>query len=670
MKNRILSYALCVSLLCLSARGESRGYVVNRAPLAPKPYTELPLGAVKAGGWLEDQLTRMKNGMTGHLDTMYPEVMGARNAWLGGDGDAWERGPYWIDGLLPLAYILDDKELIDKSQRWVEWAMASQQPSGYFGPSVDRPGEPGLQRGNTHDWWPKMVMLKVLKQNYQATGDQRIIDMLTRYFKYQLETLPLQPLDHWTWWGRQRGGDNLEVVYWLYDITGDEFLLELGDLVHNQTLDWTGILDSGKDFSRVFSMHCVNVAQGLKEPIVRYRRTGDPRLIEATKKGLASIRDYIGWPIGLYGGDEWLHGANPTQGSELCTAVEMMYSLENMLEITGDVEFADLLEKVCYNALPTQIDDDFMVRQYFQQCNQVELSRHPRNFKTHYQGMPQVMGLLTGYPCCTANLHQGWPKFTQRLWMATDNGGVAALVYAPSRATAEVAGNCEVEMTEDTNYPFEEQVRFSVDFKKGKKATFPFRLRVPSWCEKAVVKVNGELWKTYEGGQVVEISREWRSGDKVTLDLPMEVTCGRWYENSVAIERGPLVYALRIGEDWRKVVDENPAKPAWKEYYEVYPTTPWNYAFPEVNVKPGRLASEFKVVKKQPDGAYPWNLENAPIEIHTNARKLPGWTLYNGSAGPLPFSPQPREEAGELEDIVLVPYGCTTLRITEFPLVK
>ena len=215
----------CVSL--------ASNVIVQRTPLCPKQFIPLPLGSIRAEGWLKEQLIRQKNGLTGHLDEIYESVMGDRNGWLGGDGDQWERGPYWIDGLLPLAYILDDDTLKQKAQKWVEWAIQSQQPDGYFGPGTDYPNNiPGLQRDNARDWWPKMVVLKVLQQYYMATGDERVIAMLTRYFKYQLQELPKTPLDYWTFWAKERGGDNLQVVLWLYNITGERFLLELAELLN------------------------------------------------------------------------------------------------------------------------------------------------------------------------------------------------------------------------------------------------------------------------------------------------------------------------------------------------------------------------------------------------------------------------------------------------------
>ena len=464
-------------------------------------------------------MQRQADGLTGHLDSVYPEVMGPRNGWLGGDGDVWERGPYWIDGLLPLAYILGDERLIEKTHPWVEWALGSRQPDGYFGPAEDRPFEsPAIQRDNARDWWPKMVMLKVLQQYYSATGDERVIELMSAYFRYQLRELPKTPLGHWTFWGEQRGGDNLGIVYWLYNITGDEFLLELGDLIHRQTLDWTGILAGGEVIPTPFSLHCVNLAQGIKEPVVYYQRSNDPAQVAAVKKGFADIRRYIGLPTGLYGGDEALHGAAPTQGSELCTAVEMMYSLEEMAEITGDVQFADHLERVAFNALPTQATDAYDARQYYQQVNQVMITDHRRNFEQSHDGTDILYGLLTGYACCTSNMHQGWPKFTQNLWYATHDGGLAAMVYSPCNVTAEVAGGVRVTIAERTQYPFDEQIRFEIriDGRKVKTAEFPLRLRIPGWCKGATVAVNGQAVASPGKGSVAEVRRTWRTGDVVT----------------------------------------------------------------------------------------------------------------------------------------------------------
>ncbi|MCE5174923.1 MAG: beta-L-arabinofuranosidase domain-containing protein [Bacteroidales bacterium] len=671
MQRVILSILFCGIWIvnCQSATLTSDLYQNNREPLITKPLIELPLGAVRPDGWLKDQMVRMRNGMTGNLDSLYSQVMGKRNGWLGGDGDVWERGPYWIDGLLPLAYILDDKALKAKVQPWVEWTLKSQQPDGYFGPSVDRKPESGLQRTNARDWWPKMVVLKFMQQYYDATGDKRVISFMTRYFQYQLRELPKTPLNNWTSWGQERGGDNLMVIYWLYNITGDPFLLELGDLITQQTTDWTGLFSDGHTLNTLFSIHGVNLAQAMKQPIIRYQAIKDKKYIDAITKGAADLKKAHGWPTGLYAADEMLHTGNPTQGSELCTAVEMMFSLEKMIEIVDQVEWADWLERIAFNALPTQVTDNFDARQYYQQLNQVQISRQMRNFMTCYNGTDQVFGLLTGYPCCTSNLHQGWPKFTRHLWFASKDHGLAALIYSPNTVTAKVASGTEVRIKEVTNYPFDESIKFNIEIpnKKIKSVEFPFYLRIPQWCNQAEIKINGVVWKNVAGGKIESILRTWKSGDQVELNLPMRVTVSRWYEESAAIERGPLLYALRMNEKWVKVQDDHKFGTRYGDwYYEVYSDSPWNYCLKEESIKPENIETNFQVVKRTVNG-YPWNIENAPVEIKTKGKRMNEWGLYNSSAGPLPFSVQYQAETMPEEEITLVPYGCTTLRITEFP---
>jgi len=643
------------------------GYLQNRAPLHPNAYLQLPLGAIKPKGWLREMLVRQKNGATGHLDTLYPLVMNQRNGWLGGDGDQWERGPYWIDGLLPLAYILDDQALIAKAKPWVEWAISSQQSDGYFGPSKDYPREAGIQRDNSRDWWPKMVMLKILQQYYSATGDKRVISLMTNYFRYQLQELPKKPLDHWTFWARYRGGDNLMVVYWLYNITGDKFLLALGDLLHKQTFDYTNSFLATDLLSQPGSIHCVNLAQGIKEPLIYYQHHPDQKYIDATKKGFADIRKYNGMAHGLYGGDEALHGNNPTQGSELCSAVEMMFSLENMLSITGDVGFADHIEKIAFNALPAQVSDDYMSRQYFQQANQVMATRHTRNFDINHSGTDLCFGLLSGYPCCTSNMHQGWPKFTQNLWYATPDKGLAALVYSSSEVKAYVANGTAVSFSEETSYPFGETIRFTVSLDKSvKSVSFPFHLRIPEWCKQGTVTINGKVWQEVPGNRIVKISRDWKSGDVVELTLPMHLFKNTWYENSVSIERGPITYALKIGEAVKQVKNDKDPIDYGSTYAEIRPTTPWNYGL--INVSDKTLKDNYMVEQKGTTANYPWNPENAPIQIKTKAQRIPSWQLYNDMTGPIPYSiTYGLQTASETEEITLIPYGCTTLRISQFP---
>ena len=649
-------FSICILLPVLL-----QAQVFNREPLAGGDYALLPLGAVKAEGWLQDQLRRQASGMTGHLDELYPEVVGDDNAWLGGEGDTWERGPYWIDGLLPLAYLLDDKALIAKAERWVEAMINSATPEGYFGNGTDHPYIEGLQRGKSHDWWPKMVALKILQQHYEATGDKRTLDVLDGYFRYQLENLPKTPLGHWNYWAEWRAGDNLAVLYWLYNITGAPYLLELASLIHSQAVDFTDMFWRGEVFRKQNSMHCVNLGQGFKTPVVWWQQSRSDADLEAPVKAFEQIRTTIGFPTGLWAGDELLHFGDPVRGSEFCTAVEMMYSLEEMLRITGDLRWAEQLERVAYNALPTQATDEYDARQYYQQVNQIACTRQRRSFVTEHYGTDNVFGLLNGYPCCTCNMHQGWPKLVRNLWYASRSGGLSAFVYAPCVVSAEIGGR-KVELREETFYPFDGKVKVTVKLPSAcSRIRFPLEFRIPAWCKEASVLVKGKEMRA-AGGTVLRLEEKWKDGDVIELDFPMEISTCHWYDDATVVERGPLVYALRMDEKWTKKEFEGADREQYgRYYYEVTSDSPWNYGlFRKDN---DIRLSELRV----DDGSYPWNVENAPVVLKAKAAVLLEWKECNGSAGPVSYYSQDGDDTGGTEWIELIPYGCTTLRITEFP---
>ncbi|HLP37689.1 beta-L-arabinofuranosidase domain-containing protein [Lacibacter sp.] len=635
-------------------------YITNKAPLQQQPYVQLPLGAIKPKGWLLNMLHLQRDGLTGNLDSVYSLVCGANNAWLGGNGDAWERGPYWLDGLVPLAYILDDKKLKAKAQQWIEWSIKTQRADGYFGPqppATPLPKVKGVQNIDHEDWWPKMVMLKVLQQYYTATEDKRVLQLMSNYFKYMLTQLPKHPLGHWSFWGAQRGGDNLAVVYWLYNITGDKFLLELGDLIYKQTTPWKNYFTDGTlaTVNPYPQLHCVNVAQGIKTPAIQFQRTGDSSYLQSIMQGLTALRNVHGFATGMFGGDERLHGNSATQGSELCTAVEMMFSFESILPLTGDTYYADYLEKIAFNVLPTQHDDAYKVKQYFQQVNQIKITYDERNFFNNNDGR-LVYGLLTGYPCCTSNMHQGYPKYVQNLWYATADNGIAALLFSESEVNATVAGNKKINFKEETNYPFDSTIKFTYTTKSP--VAFPFHIRIPGWCKNATVKINGETYAQQKGGSIVIISRTWKKNDVVTLELPMHIMLSRWDENAVAVERGPLLYALKVEEDWQQKKNADFNEP----FYEVFAKTPWNYGITIDAVN----KLQFNIKENAAPALMPWNLQNAPVTITTTGKLIENWKEYNHSAGPQPRS---RVETGnrQTQTITLVPYGCTTLRIAQFP---
>jgi hypothetical protein len=411
----------CCTLLSIRLCAGSSEVTVDADSLIKEAYGEIPLGHIKPKGWLLHQLEIMRDGSTGHLDEIHPKLKND-NGWLGGKGDGWEETPYWLDGAVPLAYLLDDPQLKSKVLKYIQWTLNNQRPSGYFGPITKEEREKGIKVSADNcaageDWWPKMVMLKVLQQYYLATNDQRVITFMTKYFNYQLKTLKQCPIGKWTEWGASRGAENVMMAQWLYNITHERSLLELAGLIESQSFEWSTWLgnrdwvmnaaanQTDKDWMR---RHAVNLGMALKSPAINYQRTGDRKYLGALKTGWNDLMTLHGLPMGIFSGDEDIHGNDPTQGVELCAIVEAMYSLEKISQITKDVQYMDALEKMTFNALPTQTTDDYNMKQYFQIANQVQVSRGVFDFSLPFdRQMNNVFGLRSGYTCCTSEYAPG-----------------------------------------------------------------------------------------------------------------------------------------------------------------------------------------------------------------------------------------------------------------------
>jgi len=640
----------------LSTSSQNSFYVSNRAPLQPQQFIKLPTGTIQPEGWLKKQLELQKDGLNGHLGEISAWLQKEDNAWLKSGGEwGWEEVPYWLRGYGNLAYIMQDENMLKETSFWIKHILNSQRPDGNFGPIHQNDGK--------QDFWPNMIVLWIMQSYYEYSGDPQIIDFMSKYCHYLLTVADEDFL--YSYWENSRGGDNLWSVAWLYNRTEDKKLLELADKIHRNTADWT-------KSTQLPNWHNVNIAQCFREPATYYMFTKDSCMLHASYNVQSLIRRAFGQvPGGMFGADENARTGffDPRQGTETCGFVEQMASDQIMLMITGDPYWAENCEDIAFNSYPASLMPDYKALRYITSPNHVV-----SDSKNHHPGIDNRGPFLSMNPfssrCCQHNHGFGWPYYTEHLILATPDNGLAAILYNACHATAKVGDGTEVTIHEETNYPFEESIQFTIG--TSGKVEFPLYLRIPSWCKNASLTINGKtINQTFTPGEYARINREWQNEDKITLSIPMELSTRQWQvnKNSVSVDYGPLTLSLKIEEEYKKRDSEETAiwdskwqkgadASAWPTY-EIYPASSWNYA----------LDTHTELVKERlewPSDNNPFTLSNVPLQFKAKGRTIPEWQIDEyGLCGVLPYEDAIKSE--QKDDILLVPMGAARLRITSFP---
>lgn len=634
-------------------------YVNNRAPLSPNVFVKLPPGSVKARGWVGEMLRREADGLAGRLGEISDWLDKKGNAWLEpGGSHGWEEVPYWLRGYHALACQLDDKAKLEESHFWIEAILKSAQPDGYFGPV--NAGKDGRR-----ELWANMLALQILQDYYEHTGDERVLPVMTAYCRWELNYPDEKFLRDY--WENSRGGDNLLSVIWLYNRTGDQFLLDLMKKIHRCTANWM------QDTS-LPNWHNVNVAECFREPATYSLLPGEEKALQNTYNNYRLIRRIYGQvPGGMFGSDEnCRHGyIDPRQGTETCGFVEQMLSDEILMAQTGDVMWAANLEDVAFNSLPASMTEDLKALRYLTCPNMVQ-----SDSRNHHPGVDNRGPFFSMNPfssrCCQHNHAMGWPYYAQNLVLASADGGAALLTYSDCQATLLVNGGKKVTIDEQTRYPFDEDVLLTIGgLGKKQTATFPLYLRIPAWAGDAHAQVNGQSVDCMTTEGLLCISRTWKDGDRVQLHLPMHLSLRRWAlnKNSVSVDYGPLTMSLLIKER-REQVDSRATAIGdshWQEgadasqwpTTEIYADSPWNYALvPCVkSMTVERMA--------WPEDNYPFAQASVPLRVKASGAPVPSWGQdETGLCQVLPESDAPR---GAVEPITLIPMGAARLRVSAFP---
>jgi len=606
-------------------------------------YSFFGINEIKPEGWLKRQLRIQADGLSGTLPNFWPDI--SDSAWIGGTADSWERVPYWLDGFIVLAWQLDDEELKATARKYIDAIIANQADDGWICPDVER---------TSYDMWGYILILKTLSVYHDVSGDESVVAVIERALKYLDKHINghINGGGTLSEWGQMRWFEALIPIYLVYERIGEDWLRKLAVKLKAQGFDWKALFEDGYSYEQPQGFHnwshmnhVVNNAMMLKGYALYYLFSNNPSDLEFARTAYDKLMEHHGMVTGVFTGDECLSGLNPFQGTELCAVAELMYSLEHLAAITGDGSWADIWERVTFNAFPATFSPDMTSHQYVQQVNQPFCVFEPTPHFNTNNSEANMFGVEPHFGCCAANMHQGFPKFAAALYLYEEST-IVVNGYAPSRLETQRFGEL-LNLRQETDYPFEDTIKFTV--KCESPTTFAILLRIPSWAKDFACSLDGE-----QVGGYYKISREWSGEMSFTLKLPMEAKLENRPNNTVALTRGPLVYSLEVGYEMKKY--PKPGEPWWMENNEVHPTSRWQYVMSIDDV----FALKFEKSNIAEVGFTP---ETAGISVQVPCCKV-DWNVNDM----LPeISPNLATAASETELVKFVPYGCTMLRMTELP---
>lgn len=645
-------------------------------------FHSLAPGEIKPEGWLQLYLQKQARELAIHLpDVSWPFTVAY---WAGEENRPdpqlasgvwwpWEQKAYWVDGALRCALVLDDKELLKKSGFALEYTLDHQSADGYLGPIYARDAEAGNPAAGNFRW-PHTVFFRALAAYSEALKDERVAAAMRRHY-----------LSDWSrvrYGGPSRDVTNVEAMLWAFQHTGDRQLLSMAEKAWNDFLlaaqpgdRRAGDLTPDRVFANTpIRSHGVTYAEKSKLPAIVYMYTGNPEYLRFALAAQDRIFNHHMLVDGMPSTSEEYAGTSALDAHETCDIVDHTWSWGYLLMATGDGIWADRIERACFNAGMGAIKKDWKAIQYFSSPNQViatQTSNHVPDSDpdtTPWMAFAPDPGHESS--CCGGNVHRLFPNYVIRMWMKdAKSGGLAAMLYGASTLSAEVGVNREpIEIRQETGYPFAEDIHFTIS--ASKPVEFPLLMRIPDWCKAPRLALNGKSLAipTVSKG-FIRIERTFHPGDSIALTLPMQATLTYWPDNGMAIEHGPLVYAMAIKETWSPVVTPLWSTAAYPEW-DANPASAWNYVFAEPDLK---IVSQSDF-QRRPMTQDPW--VNPPVSITVAMKKIPGWTLKANPNHPewLQTPPLPDVDQAmamklgkvESENIVLVPYGSTHLRLAIF----
>ena len=636
--NSTLSSCL-ISLLLIG--GSTASAQTNKSVLQ-----DIGIEGMKAEGWMKEALTTQRNGLTGHI-----QVAGApfgKEGW--GDAtqkkmDRWEdfeQTGYWADGALRCGYLIDDPELTQRVKEWIDFQIDHPKEDGFIGPEL-------------HNLWPHVVFFRVIMAEYSRNPSPKIIKALSNHYKNAARSQTLIKTGGPEWDFNERTMLHIEMLCWLYQQTNDAFFIEKAENTYKAFCSRKSPFTMQAFLSdEVPIVHSVSSFETLKIPVILYINTGKKEYLDAAIHGIQKVYKYHGLADGIPSGNEAHDGNMPNEVHETCCVSDAQWALGYFLQATGDVQWADLMEKICFNAAFSVVWKDFKSLQYYSSPNQV-IAKNNSSFCMYVGGQDRMAYRIAHGPaCCNGNMNRMIPLFCSRQWMKKGDNGIVAAMYAPSSFTTKLKGSKnEITIQEETNYPFEETIRFRMKMKRS--TPFSFWLRIPQWCKGASITVNGQAADIVcKAGTFVEVQRKFSDGDIIELKLPMKAKSVSMPYDGVAFERGPLVFSLNVKAQ-EEITETRELDGIKFQSRILTPLSEWNYA---------PVDTENIEVVNSNDYSNIWNPETTPVRLKVKAVTVTNWQLYRDNF--TPYMPSVIRK-GEEKVIELVPVGTTVLRMTVFP---
>ena len=592
---------------------------------------------IKPKGWLYRQLKIQAEGLSGNLDKIWPDIRDS--AWIGGGREGWERVPYWLDGFIPLAYLLEDDDMISRAKKYIDAIIDRQQADGWICPCGEN------ERAN-YDTWAIQLITKVLTVYYNCSKDERVPDVIYKTLKNYYELLKEGKIKLFQW-GHFRWFELFISLNFIYARYKEPWLIELARIIKEQGADYEKFIPLWKRPLNkwILETHIVNLAMMLKSEAVSCDLLGGA-YTDTAEKLHSILKEYNHTAIEAFTGDECLSGISPIQGTELCSIVEQMYSYEVLFAYTGDVKWAERLEVLAFNALPATISEDMWTHQYLQMNNQIACQKFPGKSLFRTNGPEgHLFGLEPIFGCCTANFNQGWPKLALSAFMYNDDAVINVLPVPAELKTDDIFVSLE------TNYPFENSLKYIVKAEKD----FKLEVRLPS--DAYNVTVNGQ----YAPENRLTFDVKGGEAQVFTVSFELAPHFEEYPYGMSYVKYGSLVFALPIVAEKKMYEYEKDGVERKFPYcdYELLPKSDWNYAFSA----PSLSAETLEV------SHIPFSESEPPIVIKAKMQKI-DWGLEDGYEAVCAKIPQSTSPVSDEEELSLIPYGCTKLRMTILPFVK